>query len=260
MTTTNDYRTVAPNEDKPHRCPECHEIPDEARKDGRVQQGKMYECAKCSVRWVAPESYPSSTTVLLGGSPTNFVSHFIAKVRDKTNSDGAAESFITLADDRPEWLQTAVRETHQGTLPNDWIYEECRAAVEAFDEGTLDDSEENDGDVHAYADSRVDVYTKALYEWAADFCLTETWSTAEQEAKDMGLPEETTKRIVFIQYAAIRHIADTMRQACIAAVKNTHPSGSIGPTPGEPHAGGSFGRTPGEAPSGTTGPTPRDRR
>ena len=102
-----------------------------------------------------------------------------------------------------------------------WVYKECRAAAEAFDEGVLDDSEENDGDVHAYADSRVDVYTKALYEWAADFCLTETWSAAEQEAKDMGLPEETTKRIAFIQYAAIRHIADTMRGACIAATKAT---------------------------------------
>ena len=145
---------------------------------------------------------------------TNFASHFITKTREN------GKTFVTLADDRPDWLQEAVREAHQGTLPSDWIYAECKAAAEAFDEGVLDNCEDDDS-VHEYVDGRVDVYTQALYQWAADFCTTETFSAAEQEAKDMGLPEETEKRIACIQYAAIRHIADTMREACIKAAKQT---------------------------------------
>ena len=46
--------TVPPNEDKPHRCPKCHAIPDEANKDGRALPGKTYVCKPCGVRWVGP--------------------------------------------------------------------------------------------------------------------------------------------------------------------------------------------------------------
>ncbi len=152
---------------------------------------------------------------------TNFASHFETKTRADSTQPG--EHFTTLSESRPAWLHEAVREAHQGTLPHDWIYAECRAAVEAFDCGDLDDSEDDD-DVHAYTDSRVDVYTQALYRWAVDFCLTDTWAEAESEAQDMGLPDETEKRIACIQYAAIRHIADTMRQACIAASKTMEAS------------------------------------
>jgi hypothetical protein len=97
-----------------------------------------------------------------------------------------------------------------------WIYEECRAAVEAFDDGTLTSDDDSD---HEYADGRVDTYTKDLYQWAANFCLTDTWAEAEQEAKDVGLPDETDRRIACIQYAAIRQIAETIRAACAQAVE-----------------------------------------
>jgi hypothetical protein len=151
--------------------------------------------------------------------PTNFALHFITKTRHPVTqaSTDDGEPYTTLAETRPDWLLGTVREAHQGTLPSGWIYEECRAAVEAFDAGDLDDSDS----VHEHADGRVDVYTRALYQWAADFCTTETFAAAEQEARDMGLPEETEKRIACIQYAAIRHIADTMREACIKAAKAT---------------------------------------
>lgn len=46
-------KRVNPNEDKPHRCPECHGIPDEARKDGLAVIGKIYQCDACQVDWVA---------------------------------------------------------------------------------------------------------------------------------------------------------------------------------------------------------------
>jgi hypothetical protein len=150
---------------------------------------------------------------------TDFARHFAAKTRTEPDH-GGDRLFITLTDDAPEWLKEAVRVAHQGTLPNDWIYVECQAAVLAFDEGSLDDSED-DGCLHEYTDIRIDTATKDLYQWAADLCLTGTFATAEEEATDMGMLEEkeTVKRIMRVQYAAIRDIADAMRQACVAAVK-----------------------------------------
>jgi hypothetical protein len=144
---------------------------------------------------------------------TTFASHF----KTETRADGA--HYVTLVEGKPEWLQEAVREAHQGTLPSDWIYAECKAAVEAFDAGELADEDA----VFDHVEGRVDVYTKSLYQWAADFCLTGTWASAEQEATDMGLPDETEKRIAAIQYAAIRHVADAMRDACARAAKEGAP-------------------------------------
>ncbi|HEV2310777.1 MAG TPA: hypothetical protein VGU73_09645 [Acidimicrobiia bacterium] len=143
---------------------------------------------------------------------TNFARYFTTGTRE------SGKTFTKLTDDAPEWLKTAVREAHQGTLPNDWIYAECRAAVEAVDSGALDVEDEDDDDVHNHADAQVDVYTQELFQWAADFCLTDTFSAAEEEAENMGYGEDddVSKRLAAIQYAALRHIADTMKQACKA--------------------------------------------
>lgn len=143
----------------------------------------------------------------------NLASHFVTRTR----SDYV--TYVTLTDDAPAWLKDAVREAHHGALPNDWIYAECKAAVEAFDEGTFAGSDEDDDCVHDHADSRVEVYTQALYQWAADHCLTDIFAAAKQEAMDVGLPEDTEDQIKSVQYAAIRHVADTMRQACLAAAR-----------------------------------------
>jgi hypothetical protein len=137
--------------------------------------------------------------------------YFVSGTRDN------GETFVTLRDDRPEWLQDAVRDAHRGTLPNDWIYAECLAAVEAYDDSTIVDDAGDDGGMHEYADSRVDVYTKELYRWAAAVCLTDTWAEAEAEARETGMPEETERRIACIQYHAIRYIAEVMRNACADA-------------------------------------------
>jgi hypothetical protein len=135
--------------------------------------------------------------------------YFVSGTRDN------GETFVTLRDDRPEWLQDAVRDAHRGTLPNDWTYAECLAAVEAYDESAIADDE-----MHDHVDARVDVYTKDLYQWAAAMCLTDTWSEAEAEARETGMPEETERRIACIQYHAIRYIAEVMRSACADAAAN----------------------------------------
>lgn len=141
---------------------------------------------------------------------TEFAKHFARKTRDN------GEAFVTRRDDAPEWLQNAVYDAHQGTLPNDWIYAECLAAVEAFDNDEL--GEDGDG-VHEHADGRVDIYTRDLYQWAADMCLTDTWASAESDAEDTGPTDTTENRIGRIQYCAIQHIAEVMRTACLEATK-----------------------------------------
>ena len=139
---------------------------------------------------------------------TNFASHFTTGTRE------SGKTYTKLTDDAPAWLKEAVQEAHHGTLPNDWVYAECRAAVEAVDSGALDVEDEDDDDVHNHADAQVDVYTQELFQWAADFCLTDTFSAAEEEAENMGYgkDDDVSKRLAAIQYAALRHIADTMKQ------------------------------------------------
>lgn len=138
---------------------------------------------------------------------TNFSKHFTTQFRNDSDPESG---YVTLKGGRPDWLQDAVRQAHRGTLPNDWIYQECRAAVEAFDAGNLTDEDS----AHEYTDIRVDPMTKSLFQWAADFCLTETWSSAHEEARDMGMPDDIEKQIAAVQYAAILHIAETMLEAC----------------------------------------------
>lgn len=116
---------------------------------------------------------------------------------------------VTLSDDRPDWLYDAVQEAHAGSFPNDWVYSVCKSVCEAIDDGCLTDEDS----VHEYADSEVDIYTKDLYQWAADMCLTDVYANAESEASDMGLPEETEKRIGVLQYCAIASIARTILSA-----------------------------------------------
>lgn len=129
-------------------------------------------------------------------------------IKDKRDN---GETFTKLSDDAPEWLKDAVQEAHAGTFPNDWIYAECASAYEAIKDGAITDEDS----IHEYADGQVDVYTKDLYQWGADMCLTDLYSQAEDEANDLGDDEvgETEKRFAMIQYCAIAFIARTMLEA-----------------------------------------------
>jgi hypothetical protein len=145
--------------------------------------------------------------------------------QEKKRDNG--ETFFTLTDEAPRWLLEAVRDAHQGTIPNDWIWAECAAACEAIDSW----GPKFEDDIVNYADSRVDVYTKELYQWAADFCLTTTWANAEEEATEIGFavgetigeflgriaepgtPLKMEFIIRSVQYCAIRYIADVMVNA-----------------------------------------------
>lgn len=133
--------------------------------------------------------------------------------RDKRKN---GDTFTTLRDGAPKWLQEAIYEAHQGDMPNDWVYEECCAAVGAIDDGTIDLT---DPEVHYHADSRVDIYTGELAQWYADHCGSRVFSEAEEEAKDFAANDasDLNGRLTIIQYCAIARIASTIAQAVAEA-------------------------------------------
>jgi hypothetical protein len=122
----------------------------------------------------------------------------------------SGETVWCLTEDRPEWLQDAVRDAHGTDLPNDWIYGACRDACSAIEDGSLSD----DDSVHEWADSQVDVYTRDLFQWSADMCQTDAWSEAESEASDIGSADtDMEKRIMVLQCLAYAAIARRMLSA-----------------------------------------------
>jgi hypothetical protein len=123
--------------------------------------------------------------------------------------EGCASRAVTLSDNRPDWLHDAIRDAHASDLPNDWIYEECEAACDAIDEGSLTDEDS----IHEHADSRVDVYTQARYQWAAQFCVSTTYADAEAEALDVGPIHDTVTHLGVVQYYACARIARTILEA-----------------------------------------------
>ena len=123
---------------------------------------------------------------------------FVSDRRD----DGT--EFIRLSDDAPDWLRDAVYKSHDSDMPNDWIYSECAAAYDAAIEGT---------DPSDHADSQVDVYTREIFQWAADMCLSSTYSDAESEADELGGEGTIAERITRIQFCAIRRIAEIIGSA-----------------------------------------------
>lgn len=125
-----------------------------------------------------------------------------------TRDDGSR--FVSLADDRPEWLYDAVYEAHQGDAPNDWIWSECSAVADAIDEGSIS----SEDDLHEFADGRVDIYTKDLFQWQADMCLSSTYSYAEERANELGTEtSDMVKAVSAIQFCAIESIARTIFSA-----------------------------------------------
>ena len=124
------------------------------------------------------------------------------------------DSFVRLKDDAPAWLKAAVYKAHQGTLPNDWIYLQCQAACEAIEE--RDEVALEDADwFYEHVEGEVDVYTKDRFQWAAYFCLSDTFSEAEERAKELTLVNDTNERLGVIQYCAIEFITQTILDAYI---------------------------------------------
>jgi hypothetical protein len=135
-----------------------------------------------------------------------------------------ASRAVTLTENRPEWLFDAVRDAHDGTLPNDWIYEECQAVCDAIDDGSL----ATDDDIHEHADGRVDVYTQNRFGWAECFCLQSLFAEAEEQAKDCGGEStDVAEHLGRVQYFAIERIARVIFEAYQSSQDETSESAEV---------------------------------
>ncbi len=76
----------------------------------------------------------------------------------RSRADG--ETFVTLKDGRPAWVQEMVYAAHGDFGPDDWRYDCIAAALDQIEETGDEDSGE-------FADSQVDVYTGRRLQWLA---------------------------------------------------------------------------------------------
>jgi hypothetical protein len=82
----------------------------------------------------------------------------------QTQTRPNGETFISMADDCPEWVADVVRDCHDGELPNDWRYETIAALFDAIAE--IEYNGEWSDDLVEIVDSLVDIYSSDLYAWA----------------------------------------------------------------------------------------------
>jgi hypothetical protein len=108
-----------------------------------------------------------------------------------TRRDGG-EKFYKLADGVPAWIKAVPRAAHESVdgpdprMPSDWIYSlASRAADFAADHESADDCRD---DIHEFADGTVDIYTNALFAWAADHAANR--ELCDAAAAEYGQPAD----------------------------------------------------------------------
>jgi hypothetical protein len=84
------------------------------------------------------------------------------ETRTRLDSD---ETYDSLKDDAPQWLQDLVHDAHGSMLPDDWRYATIRAALGFIHDGGLEDVDAAHDASSEFADDNVDVYTGARLEW-----------------------------------------------------------------------------------------------
>lgn len=130
---------------------------------------------------------------------TELAKQFETKVRD------SGKSYVSLRDERPDWLHDAVRDAHEDEPPDDWRYETCQSICYLIDDGITEASE--------IADSLADIYTSDLIAWLGTHWCRRGWV---DNARADGLIEpdadlETQLRIG--QYCCIESMASIFLQA-----------------------------------------------
>lgn len=118
-----------------------------------------------------------------------------------TRDDGTR--YTRLRDDRPEWLQDAVYAAHDGELPNDWRYEQCKYIA-----GTIDDGNDDAMDI---ADALTDTYTHDLLTWVSGDLNRVGY--VDEALYEMGNPDGLEQLIRAGQFQCLTVMAQTMINA-----------------------------------------------
>jgi len=117
------------------------------------------------------------------------------------------------ADDAPQWVQDAVYEAHQGSLPNDWVFDICKAAFDYGCKNCLTDDNLYELALQ-FADGEVDIYSSNIAQWYANHCNSDFVAEAEDELRDIGGSNNSViDMLKEMQYVAIKNIAHTVFRA-----------------------------------------------
>lgn len=77
------------------------------------------------------------------------------------------ESYATLKDGSPDWLQDLVRSAHGDFLPDDWRYEAIHSIIGGISDSGADDRREYEERSHEDLDGIVDTYNGERTAWLA---------------------------------------------------------------------------------------------
>jgi hypothetical protein len=135
----------------------------------------------------------------------------------RTRDDGS--SYWALCSGSPEWMRSAVREAHDGELPNDSRYELIREAAVALSDGSFSDEEEA---------------REALYELSPDLCSLSScellqWFSAhlsrlsdcDEALADMGEPVSSVSDTLELGY---RRAAESVLSVLISEIEENRSS------------------------------------
>lgn len=148
----------------------------------------MCSCDECTGGTVEPEPIEQLAAEALG--------YFQTKTRD------SGEDFVSLTDDRPEWLFNLVYAAHDGMLPDDYRYKAVRNAISAIADGSDPD------DPHEWADGAVDVHTAGLTAWLASSLSRVGYcdDAAAEYGTDPAEENPTIRRLQLGQYAELAEV------------------------------------------------------
>ena len=113
------------------------------------------------------------------------------------------ETITTLRDDRPQWVYEAVYAAHSNFLPDDWRYEQIRAAFGAIHDASEGADIQEVGD--EFSDKAVDVYTHGRLKWLASNLNRASYC---DEAQSEGLTDDADmiERVGMGQYMEAREV------------------------------------------------------
>lgn len=77
------------------------------------------------------------------------------------------ESYTTLKDGAPRWLQDLVYKAHGNMLPDDWRYATIRAALGFISDSDLESADDAHDANGEFSDGNVDTFNSARFAWLA---------------------------------------------------------------------------------------------
>lgn len=114
----------------------------------------------------------------------------------REREDGS--SFLALCSGSPDWIRSAVREAHEGELPNDSRYELIRDAALALSEGSFSDEKDAREALHELAADLSQPSSHELLEWFSA-CLSRL-SDCDEAMEERGEPIYSLSDILAMGY------------------------------------------------------------